>query len=170
MILSIVVAMTNQNIIGAKNSLPWYLPEDLKKFRKITTGHAMIMGRKTFESLPKVLPEREHYVITRNSDYKKTNDRARQSEHVFVVSDPASAIKQIEERLKTKGDIPDEVFIIGGGQIFSQMMPFTSKMYITLVKQNIKGDTFFPEFNNSKWKETEREIFDEFDFLVYEKI
>jgi len=167
MIISMVVAMSVNRIIGASNSLPWYLPEDLKNFRELTTGHAMIMGRKTFESLPKVLPGREHYVITRSEDYKEKNMRARESAHVFVISDPVSAIDLIGKRVDDERDIPEEVFVIGGGEIFSQLLPYTSKLYVTLLKKSIEGDTYFPEIKSEDWEETGRSIFNEFDFIEY---
>ena len=113
--LSITVAMTLNRVIGTKNSLPWYLPEDLKKVKSLTTGHILIMGRRTFESLPHVLPNRDHYVVTRNSDYKNTNSMARESEHVFIAGTPAEALEMVQTRLQEDASIPEEVFIFGGG-------------------------------------------------------
>jgi len=197
MIISIIVAMAQNRVIGAKNSLPWYLPEDLKKFRELTTGHPILMGRKTFESLPHVLPNRDHYIITRNPDYKKTNERAQGSNQVFVATTPAEAIAMVKEKqinspmdlkkqsqeqdsLNFKGqekegasaisNQQDEVFVIGGGEIFKQMISFADRMYITFVKEEIEGDTFFPEIDPAQWKEVERQVFDKFDFVIYDRI
>jgi dihydrofolate reductase len=168
--ISMVVAMSENRVIGASNSLPWYLPEDLKKFRELTTGHAMIMGRKTFESLPKVLPGREHYVITRSENYKEENKRASESNHVFVIPDPVSAVNLVRERIAYEHDIPEEIFVIGGGEIFSQLLSYASKLYVTLLKKPIEGDTYFPEIQREDWKETGRSIFDNFDFIEYTRI
>lgn len=170
MMVSMVVAMAQNRVIGAKNSLPWYLPEDLKKFRELTTSHAILMGRKTFDSLPKVLPNREHYIVTRSADYKEQNPRTKENVHVFTVSDPVSALDMLQERIDFKGDIPEEVFVIGGGELFAQLLPYAVKLYVTLVKKDIDGDTFFPEIDPCDWTETERTVFDEFDFVVYERV
>jgi dihydrofolate reductase len=169
MIVSIVVAMANNRVIGTKNALPWYIPEDLKKFRLITTGHAIIMGRKTFESLPHVLPNRLHYVITRSVDFKRTNPVAAESDSVFIVSTPEQALEMIHNRIDTIGDVPEEVFVIGGGEIYNQTISLTSRLYITYVKRQVDGDTFFPEIDCSEWIETSREVHDEFDFVVYDR-
>jgi dihydrofolate reductase len=169
MIVSMVVAMAQNRVIGAKNSLPWYLPDDLRKFRELTTGHAILMGRKTFDSLPKVLPNREHYIVTRSADFKEQNPKTQGNEHVFTVSDPVSALDILQERIEFKKDIPEEVFVIGGGELFAQLLPYSVKLYVTLVKKEIEGDTFFPEIEPCDWIETERTVFDEFDFVVFER-
>ncbi len=163
--ISIAVAMTNNHVIGTKNSLPWYIPEDLKKFRELTTGHVILMGRKTFESLPKVLPDRDHIVITRDSKYKEANLRAKESNRVFVVNTPFEAIEMIKNR-----NSDEEVFIIGGGEIYNQMLPLTDRLYITEVKESVDGDTYFPEINPSQWNEVERQIFERYDFVIYDRI
>ena len=167
--VSIVVAMAPNRVIGAKNSMPWYLPEDLKKFRELTTDHAILMGRKTFESLPKVLPNREHYVVTRDPDYKRTNERASESKHVFTAPDPVAALDLISDRIELSGDIPDEVFVIGGGEIFSQLLPYAGRIYVTLIKKEIEGDTFFPEIGEDEWEQISVQEFDGFDFMIYER-
>lgn len=168
--ISIIVAMTQNRVIGAKNSLPWYLPEDLKKFRELTTGHPMLMGRKTFESLPRVLPGRDHYVITRNADYKKTNAMAQNSDRVFVAQTPAEAISMVNECLSQTPGSSEEIFVIGGGEIFTQMLSLADRLYITYVKEDIEGDTFFPAIDSSQWKEVERQEFERFDFVVYDRV
>ncbi len=168
--LSVTVAMTLNRVIGTKNSLPWYLPEDLKKVKSLTTGHILIMGRRTFESLPHVLPNRDHYVVTRNSDYKNSNAMARESLHVFIAGTPDEALEMVRKRLRDDPSIPEEVFIFGGGELFEEMLPLTDRIYVTLVKDEIEGDTFFPVIEPAQWKQTDRQGFDKFDFVVYERI
>lgn len=138
--LSAVVARAENNIIGKNKSLAWYLPNDLKKFKDITMSGSktMIMGRKTFESLPKILPGRKHIILTSNKDY--------------MVNDENVEIVHSIEALKPYIDAKEEYFVIGGGQIFNLLFPYTNKMYITEIKESFEGDTFFPEFDESKWK------------------
>lgn len=142
--LSIVVAIADNNVIGKEKSLAWYLPNDLKKFKDITLSGSktMIMGRKTFESLPKVLPDRKHIILTNNKDYKVMN------ENVRIVTDL--------DELKPYIEAKEEYFVIGGGQIFKLLFPYTNKMYITEIHENFEGDTFFPEYDKSKWKTIEK--------------
>ncbi len=168
--ISMIVAMTPDRVIGTKNALPWYLPEDLKKFRELTTGHPILMGRKTFESLPRVLPNRDHYVVTRNADYKNASEAARGSDRVFVAATPEEALEKIRARQAADSAVPDEIFVIGGGEIFRQMLPSADRLYVTLVKETIAGDTYFPPIPPEQWKETDRTIFDRFDFIVYDRI
>lgn len=138
--LSIIAAMDENYVIGKNNNLIWNLPEDLKRFKDITmTGtKTMIMGRKTFESLPLVLPGRKHIILSANKDYQIDN------ENVIV-------IHNIEE-LKPFIESSEEYFVIGGGKIFSLLLPYSSKMYLTIIHENFEGDTFFPSFNKSEWK------------------
>jgi len=167
---SIIVAMARNQVIGAKNSLPWYLPEDLKKFRELTTGHPILMGRKTFESLPRVLPNRDHYIITRNAEYKNTSAAAQGSDRVFVAGTPEEAIDMVRESIKNNPSASDEIFVIGGGEIFRQMLPYADRIYVTFVKEDIAGDTCFPVIEPLQWRETDRQVFDRFDFVVYDRI
>lgn len=122
--------------LGAKNALLWHLPDDLKRFKAITSGHAIIMGRKTFEAIGKPLPQRKNIVITRQPDYK--------AEGCVVVS-------SLEAALKTAGE-DSEVFIIGGGEIYKLALPVANKMYLTFVDANVPADTFFPKFNENEWR------------------
>jgi len=142
--LSTVVAIAENNVIGKEKSLAWYLPNDLKKFKDITmTGSkTMIMGRKTFESLPKVLPGRKHIILTNNRDYKVNDENAK-------------VVHSIGE-LKEYIDAKEEYFVIGGGQIFTLLFPYTSKMYITEIHETFEGDTFFPQYDKTKWKVIEQ--------------
>jgi dihydrofolate reductase len=142
--LSFVVAIANNNVIGKEKSLAWYLPNDLKKFKDITMSGSktMIMGRKTFESLPKVLSDRKHIILTNNMDYKVID------ENVKVVTNLVELKPYIEAK--------EEYFVIGGGQIFKLLFPYTNKMYVTEIHEYFEGDTFFPEYDKTNWKVIEK--------------
>lgn len=141
--LSFVVAISNNNVIGLDNKIPWYLPDDLKKFKEITTGKTktMIMGRKTFQSLPQILPDRHHVVLTRDKNYKVDDYR------VTIERDENDLEKYIKDE--------EEYFVIGGEEIFLLLFPYTNKMYITEIDANIPGDTFFPKYDEKEWKVVE---------------
>lgn len=141
--LSIIVAVSKNNVIGKDNKLIWYLPEDLKRFKKLTTGHTIIMGRKTFESLGRVLPNRKHIVLTNNSNIKIEN------ENIEVIND----IKLLDSYINSK----DENFIIGGAAIYRLLMPYASKMYVTKIYEEFEGDVYFPQIDTKIWQEVERE-------------
>jgi len=134
--ITIIVAVAQNNALGKNNQLIWHLPDDLKRFKKLTLDHYIIMGRKTFESLPGVLPNRKHIVISRNPNYKK-ND--------IIVA------KNIEEALKI---VPknEDVFVIGGGEIYNLFLKIADKIELTQVHQNFEADTFFPKIDLQKWK------------------
>lgn len=136
--LSIIVAIANNNVIGKDNKLIWHLPEDLKRFKTLTTGHTIIMGRKTFESLGRVLPNRKHVVLCKSGNLKTDN------ENVKVISD----ISALEPYIQSE----EENFVIGGGQIYNMLMPYATKLYITKIYQDFQGDTFFPEIDLQEWK------------------
>ena len=161
--LSIIVAKGKNNIIGKENKLVWSLPADMKRFRELTTGHVIIMGRKTFESLGKILPNRKHVVFTQNPDLKVDD------ENVQIVH----SMLEIKEYI----DNDEENFVIGGAMIYSLLMPHVTKMYVTEINKDFEGDTFFPKINLDIWKETRREKgtqdednkFD-YDFVTYERI
>ncbi len=156
MILSHIVAASENNVIGINNTLPWHIPEDLKFFKDKTNNHIMIMGRKTFESLPggKPLPNRLHIVITRNPGYSKPG--------AITVT---SLNQALEESKKHTSKYGDEVFIIGGGEIFKQSLDLVNKIYLTRIYKNIDGDTFYPELNEDSFKQTEK--IDKTDPLEY---
>lgn len=136
--LSIIVAIANNNVIGKDNKLIWHLPEDLKRFKELTTGKTIIMGRKTFESLGRVLPNRMHIVITRNKDLKIESDM------VHIITDT----NELEQYINSK----EEAFVIGGGAIYTMLMPYAEKLYITKINENFAGDTYFPEIDEKEWK------------------
>ena len=128
--LSIIVAISENNVIGKDNKLLWHLPEDLKRFKELTTGHTIIMGRKTFESLGKVLPNRKHIVITRDKDYNEKN------ENVEIINDINAIYKYVND--------DEENFVIGGAIIYNQLIKITKKMYITKIYEKYDGDAYFP--------------------------
>lgn len=154
--LSIIVAIAENNVIGKDNNLIWHIPNDLKRFKEITSGHKMIMGRKTFESLPGVLPNRDHIIITRNKEFKVDSDR------VSVIHDLNSFIKENENS-------NEEIFVIGGAEIYKELLPHCNKLYLTKVHKAFEGDTFFPKlnFNNYNVKETSDTYTDEKSGLEY---
>lgn len=140
--LSIIVAIGNNNIIGGNNGLLWHIPSDLKNFKNITmTGSkTMIMGRKTFESLGRVLPERNHIILTTNKDFYVDNEKVEVVHHI--------------EALRPYINSSEEYFVIGGGEIYRQLLPYSTKMYITRVFGNFQGDTYFPQWDKSEWTAT----------------
>lgn len=136
--LSIIVAIANNNVIGKDNKLIWHLPEDLKRFKKITTGHTIIMGRKTFESLGRVLPKRKHVILCNDMELNIDN------ENVIVLED----ISLLKEYI----DSEEENFVIGGATIYKLLLPFAQKMYITKIDEDFVGDVYFPKINEEEWK------------------
>lgn len=138
MIISIIVAIGRNKVIGNKNTIPWKLPADMNYFRKMTIGKPVIMGRKTFESIGKPLPERTNIIITRDQNYK--------AEGCIVVHSVDEAIKAAEGS--------KEAMVIGGSQIYKEFLPIANKMYITLIDADFNGDTYFPEYNIEEWEET----------------
>ena len=134
--ITIIAAIGENNELGKDNELVWHLPDDFKRFKNYTTGHHIIMGRKTFESFPKLLPNRTHVVITRNVSYKK--------EGVVTVTNMNEAIS------RTQND--NQPFIIGGGEIYKIGLEFADKIELTRVHGTFDADTFFPEIPESKWQ------------------
>lgn len=160
--LSIIVAKAKNNIIGKDNSLIWHLPEDLKRFKQITTGHTIIMGRRTFESLGRILPNRHHVVLC--NDMEMNID----DENVEILEDISMLDKYINSE--------EENFVIGGATMYKLLMPYCTKMYITEIDKDFEGDVSFPEIDKSAWKEISREEGPEdginsfnYDYVIYEK-
>ncbi|HAO07380.1 MAG TPA: dihydrofolate reductase [Chryseobacterium sp.] len=137
---TIVVAMGEKNEIGFENQLLWHLPKDLKHFKEITSGHPVIMGRKTYESIGKPLPNRTNIVVSRKTDWFE--------EGILIVG-------SIKEAVKFAKKIDEEVFIIGGGKIYEQTMDVVDKLEVTLVKADLEADTFFPKIDSKIWKKTD---------------
>lgn len=141
--LSIIVAVAKDGVIGKDNKLIWHLPEDLKRFKRITTGKTIIMGRKTFESLGRVLPNRKHVILC--NDVKMDIE----DENVEILGD----IKYLNKYIESE----EEHFIIGGATIYKLLMPYASKMYITHINQEFEGDVYFPKIDEKDWEVVERE-------------
>lgn len=156
--LSIIVAIAKNNVIGKDNKLIWHLPEDLKRFKKITTGHTIIMGRKTFESLGRVLPNRKHIVLCNDAQLN--------------IDDKNVEIINSVDKLEKYENSENENFVIGGASIYKLLLPKTNKLYITRINQEFEGDVYFPEINESEWKivEQEKGIKDENNPYDYEYI
>ena len=135
--ITIIVAAAENNAIGKDNDLIWSLPNDLKRFKKLTSGHSIIMGRKTFDSFPGLLPNRKHIVISRNKN--------------ISFSDEVTVVNNFEDAITETGD-DENPFIIGGGQIYKLAMDIVDKIELTRVHEEFKADTFFPKIDEDKWK------------------
>ncbi|OQX31927.1 MAG: dihydrofolate reductase [Candidatus Sedimenticola endophacoides] len=140
-ILSIIAAMAENRVIGIENRLPWRLPADLQHFKALTMGKPMVMGRKTWESLPGLLPGRRHIVVTANPAYR---------------AEGCTLVRSVEEALAAAGGVP-EVMIVGGAALYAQTLPLARRLYLTLVEARIEGDAFFPEYDPVQWIEVARE-------------
>jgi len=163
MILTHVTAMSQNRVIGTQNTLPWSIPEDLKFFRDTTKGHIMIMGRKTFDSIgAKPLPQRFHIVITRQ-DLQSTHPLVK---YVKTLEEAIEAAKPLTEKWG------EEVFIVGGGEIYKQSMDITDKIYLTVIYKDFEGDTYYPEVPLDKFELTAKSDRTDpvpFSFLTYKK-
>ena len=146
--------MSKNRVIGDSNTLIWHLPEDLKRFKQLTTGNAIVMGRKTYESIGRPLPNRRNIIITRDKDYSVEG---------------GEIVNSLEEAFLITGS---DCFVIGGGEIYKQSLSYSQKIYLTLIDKDFEGDTEFPEIN-SEWKEINKEDFEssEFNwsFIEYER-
>ncbi|MFZ5999082.1 MAG: dihydrofolate reductase [Bacteroidota bacterium] len=166
MMISLIAAVAQNGVIGKNNDLPWKLPDDMKYFMNTTQGHHVIMGRKNYDSLPpkfKPLANRTNWVVTRQSNFEAPG--------CHVVPSLSYAVEQI------KKEKPDELFVIGGAEIYKLALPMAHRLYLTEIKAQIDGDVFFPSFDRKEWKEISRKphAADErhlhaFDFVVYERI
>lgn len=147
--ISIVVAITSKNAaIGNGGKLLVHIKEDLQRFKRLTTGHPIIMGRKTYESIGRPLPDRENLVITKNRDYL--------AHGITICADLEEAIEKASSIEEKSSNNSKEIFLIGGGEIYKQGLPFVDKIYLTLVETDLVGDVFFPDYSEFK-KETFRE-------------
>ena len=140
MIISLIAAMSKNRVIGKNNTMLWKLPQDMERFRKITSGKPVVMGRKTFESIGRPLPKRTNIIITHDKNYKQ---------------DGCIVVHSAGEALKAASGSP-EIMIIGGEQIFRKFLPRADRMYLTIIDENFEGDAYFPEYNKNDWKETFR--------------
>jgi dihydrofolate reductase len=141
MIISLVAAAAENNIIGKENALPWRLPADLKFFKNLTMGHSIIMGRKTFQSVGKALPGRKNIIITRDNSFS--------AEDCIVLGSLSEAFQVCKDE--------DEIFVVGGAEIYHQSMEFADKIYLTRVHALFAGDTYFPDIHEDEWRVLSKE-------------
>lgn len=144
MTIAIIAAIADDGTIGHAGKIPWHISDDLKRFKRLTLGHPVIMGRRTFESIGKELPGRRNIILGRQH------------------------CPSLEDALKTCGD--ETVFIIGGAEVYRQALPVADKLYLTHVHQRPAGDTRFPEYDRGQWREIAREDHDGFSFVDYERV
>lgn len=149
--ISVIAAMSENRVIGRDGSLPWHLPTDLARFKAITTGHTVIMGRKTFESVGQPLPNRRTIIITRNDDY--------QCAGVFIAHSLDEALDHAARE--------DEIFILGGEAVYRIALPRADRLYLTIIHATIEGDTYFPTLNFDDWKLVEDERYEVDDRHAY---
>ena len=150
--ISLIAAMARNRIIGKDNDMPWHLPADLAHFKRVTMGKPVIMGRRTYESIGFPLPGRKNVVITRNADYAP--------EGIVVVDSVEAALSEVSDA--------DEVMIIGGGQLYREMLPHADRLYLTRIQADIEGDTEFPDYTVFEWKEIDREVYEADDKNAYD--
>lgn len=131
----LIAAAAENNALGKDNQMIWHLPDDFKRFKQLTTGHFIVLGRKTFESFPKPLPNRTHIIITRQKSYKANG--------CIVVNSVSDALQSVPKN--------ETVFVIGGAEIYNQTIDFADKIELTRVHTSISGDAFFPEIDSEKW-------------------
>ncbi|RTR07212.1 dihydrofolate reductase [Halomonas nitroreducens] len=144
--VAMIAAMSANRVIGVDNQLPWYLPEDLKFFKRMTQAKPLVMGRKTYQSIGRPLPGRLNIVVTRDPDF--------QPEGVRVCHDLASALALADQQATIDG--VDEIMVMGGGQIYAQALPYASRLYLTEVAVEVEGDARFPELAKDEWQECQR--------------
>ncbi len=148
MLISLVVAVAENGVIGAHGDVPWRIPSDLRYFREVTMGKPVIMGRKTWEGIGRPLPGRDNIVVTRQADYEAAG--------VHVVHDVDSALAKARELAAARGG--DEICVIGGEEIFRAAMDRADRIYLSRVHMTVEGDTFFPDDETREWQEVSREF------------
>ena len=156
MSVTIVAAVARNGVIGAGGGMPWHLPDELRLFKETTLGHVLVMGRRTYESIGGPLPGRTTVVVTRNRDW------APESGEVVVAHG-------IEEGLQRAAAIDEEVFVVGGGEVYAAAMPHTDRLLLTRVDQEPEGDTTFPDVDWREWSETARVVGDGWERVTYER-
>ena len=157
--VSLIVAVAKNGVIGVKNTLPWHLPEDLKHFRALTTGHHIIMGRKTYDSLGRLLPGRTTVIVTRNRNYQVEG---------------AVVVHSLEEAVQVCAN-DSETFLIGGAELYKDGLKLANKLYLTEIDAEYQGDAHFPEFNQAEWQLVEQESHTSanvlgFSYKTYERV
>ncbi|MCM3209937.1 dihydrofolate reductase [Bacillus licheniformis] len=159
--ISLIAAMDRNRLIGKDNDLPWHLPQDLKYFKEVTKGHAVIMGRKTFESIGRPLPHRENIIVTSNKELDIPN---------------CQVMHSAEEAVRFAKNRNEECFVIGGSTLYTEILPFADKLYVTKIDETFEGDRYFPEFSEAEWKivsrrkglKDDKNPYD-YEFLVYQR-
>ena len=134
--------MAKNRVIGANGAIPWHLPEELKRFKNLTMGHPIVMGRKTWESIGRLLPGRETVIVTRQKDYRVAG---------------ATVVHSLADAIVACGD--QEIFVIGGAELYAQALPVAGRLYLTIVDAEVPGDTFMPDFDARGWREIASESF-----------
>jgi dihydrofolate reductase len=156
--ISAIAALSNNRVIGKNNRLPWHLPGDIRRFKEITLGHTILMGRKTYESIGRVLPRRENIIISRQSGYAVDG--------ALVFSTIPDALQFCRDR--------DEIFVIGGAEMYQSVFPQLDRLYLTLIDREIDGDAFFPEIDFDNFTEVQREPREEnrvcYTFIVLDAV
>jgi dihydrofolate reductase len=158
MLISLIVAMASNRVIGDRGDIPWKIPGEQKMFKEITLGHAVIMGRKTYESLIRPLPGRTNIVVTRQTDYEAPG--------CIIAQDFDSAIKSVAAD-------ESEAFVIGGGQLYDETIPVADRIYLTLIPREMPGDTFFPKIPDADFEIKKYEYIDgpePYHFYIYERV
>lgn len=146
MTISLIVAMAHERVIGANNKLPWHLPADLKRFKQLTLNHPMIMGRKTHESIGRLLPGRTSIIVSRQQNYTV--------EGAFVVSSLEAAFTKAQA---SPGS--EEIFVIGGSELFKQALPKAQRIYLTHIELDVAGDVYFPEIPKAEWRSLKKDFY-----------
>jgi dihydrofolate reductase len=157
--LSLIVAMTEKRVIGVENRLPWRIPADLRKFKEVTLGRPIIMGRKTYDSIGRPLPGRRNIVVSRDPGLR---------------IEGAEVVHSLEAALRLAAEHEDgEIFVIGGSSLFAEALPLADRLYVTWVKQDIAGDTYFPAWDAADFRVVAREPLEDpipCEFVVYEQV
>ena len=151
--ISIIAALTPNRVLGKDNKLIWHLSEDLKNFKRLTSGNTIIMGRKTFESIGKPLPNRNNIVISSS----------------MPLTPGIEICSSLQQGITKAQTLKKDIFIIGGASIYQQALPLADKMYLSFLKKEYDGDVFFPQFNPEEWIVEEEETFPEFTFKIYRR-
>jgi dihydrofolate reductase len=159
--ISLLVARDENGVIGINNQLPWHLPADLAYFKRVTMNHKIIMGRKTFQSIGRILPGRENIVLTRDPSFSYEG---------------CTVLHSIDEMLQKYEHLNEEIFVIGGSEIFKEILPHAKRLFITEIHHAFEGDTFFPDIDSSEWKvisnepgvKDDRNPYD-YEYVVYER-
>ena len=159
--ISLIVAMASNRVIGLNNQMPWHLSADLKKFKKITMGSPILMGRKTYESIGKPLPGRTNIIVSRNLEYRQ---------------DGCLVFNDLKTALKKGCESAEEIFVIGGSDLYEAILPIADAIYLTIINREFQGDAFFPDIDLNDWSEVEREDINDdpdaafsYSFLKFEK-